>query len=82
MYTLYILRCANKALYTGITNNLSARLKKHSLGKGSKYVWANSPFELVYTEQLEDKSSALKREAEVKRLTKLEKEELIIKTQP
>lgn len=77
MYTLYILRCKNNALYTGITNNLEARLKRHSSGKGSKYVWANSPFTLVYTEELPDKSSALKREIEVKSLTKKEKEKLI-----
>jgi putative endonuclease len=78
MYTLYILRCKNNSLYTGITNNLEARLKKHKDGKGSKYVWANMPFELVYTEELIDKSSALKREAEIKRMNKEEKERLIL----
>jgi len=77
MYTLYILRCKNNSLYTGITNNLEARLKKHSEGKGSKYVWANKPFELVYTEHHSDKSSALKREILVKSLTKIQKENLI-----
>ena len=77
MYILYILRCKNNALYTGITNNLEARLKKHASGKGSKYVWANMPFKLVYTEEHSDKSSALKREIEVKSLTKEEKEKLI-----
>ncbi len=77
MYILYILRCKNNALYTGITNNLEARLKKHASGKGSKYVWANMPFKLVYTEEHSDKSSALKREIEVKSLTKEEKEKLV-----
>lgn len=77
MYTLYILRCKNNSLYTGITNNLEVRLKKHSEGKGSKYVWANMPFTLVYTEEHSDKSSALKREIEVKKLHKSEKEALI-----
>lgn len=77
MYILYILRCKNNALYTGITNNLEARLKKHASGKGSKYVWANMPFKLVYTEKHSDKSSALKREIEIKSLTKEEKEKLI-----
>lgn len=77
MYILYILRCKNNALYTGITNNLEARLKKHASGKGSKYVWANMPFKLVYTEEHSDKSSALKREIEIKSLTKEDKEKLI-----
>lgn len=77
MYVLYILRCKNNALYTGITNSLPARLKKHAEGKGSKYVRAHMPFELVYTEELPDKVTALKREFEVKQLTKIEKENLI-----
>lgn len=77
MYTLYILRCKNNSLYTGITNNLEARLKKHTEGKGSKYVWANLPFELVYTEEYSDKSSALKREIEIKKFNKFRKEALI-----
>lgn len=80
MYILYILRCKNNALYTGITNNLEARLKKHASGKGSKYVWANMPFKLVYTEELPDKITALKREFEVKQFTKEEKEILISST--
>ncbi len=77
MYTLYILRCNNNSLYTGITNNLENRLKTHKLGKGSKYVNAHQPFILVYTEQCLDKSTALKREVEIKKLTKQEKEKLV-----
>lgn len=77
MYTLYILRCKNNSLYTGITNNLEERLKMHMSGKGSKYVRANLPFELVYTENLQDKSSALKREIEIKKMSKLQKELLV-----
>lgn len=64
-------------MYTGITNNLPARLKKHADGKGSKYVRANMPFELVYTEELPDKVAALKREFEVKQFPKEMKEKLI-----
>jgi len=79
MYILYILRCANNSLYTGITNDLSARLDKHRMGKGSKYVRANLPFKLVYQETLADKSSALKRELEIKGLTKAQKEKLVTK---
>lgn len=77
MYTLYILRCKNNSLYTGITNNLEHRLKMHSEGKGSKYVRANMPFTLVYTEEYFTKSDALKREIFIKKLSKSEKERLI-----
>lgn len=76
-WVLYILRCKNNALYTGITNNLEKRLQVHREGKGSKYVRANLPFELVYIEELTNKSSASKREYEVKRMSKEEKELLI-----
>lgn len=77
MYTLYLLRCNNNSLYTGITNNLEKRLKTHEQGKGSKYVNAHLPFHLVYTQEYPDKSTALKREAEIKKLTKQKKEELV-----
>lgn len=72
-YTLYILRCNNGALYTGITNNLLKRLSIHRSGKGSKYVRAHLPFRLVYTEELETKSDALKREIAIKKMKAQEK---------
>lgn len=74
MYYLYILRCANNSLYTGITNDLESRMAAHKNGTGSKYVRAHLPFEIVYTEEFENRSEAQKREAVVKRLTKTEKE--------
>lgn len=77
MYTLYILQCSNNALYAGIAKDLEKRLAVHRSGKGSKYVRANSPFKLVYTEIFEDKSSALKREIMVKKLKRVEKMRLI-----
>ena len=79
MYTLYILRCKDNSLYTGITNNLDARLEKHKSGKGSKYVRTRLPFVLVYKEELPDKSSALKREIAIKNLAKIAKENLLKK---
>lgn len=79
MYTLYILRCNNNALYTGITTDLDSRLEKHRQGLGSKYVKANLPFKLLYTEELADRSIATKREIEVKKLSKDEKEKLALK---
>lgn len=77
MYTLYILRTNKNTLYTGITNNIQTRLLKHRNKKGSKYLKMFESFKLVYTEELENKSDALKREAEIKKLTKSQKEKLI-----
>lgn len=63
---LYILLCNNNSLYTGITNDLEKRMQVHASGKGAKYVNAHKPFTKIYHEELPDKSSALKREAEIK----------------
>lgn len=65
-YTLYILRCRDGTLYTGITTNLKERLRKHASGNGSKYVKTRRPFELVYTEEAGSRSDALKRELRIK----------------
>lgn len=79
MYTVYILKTSKNTLYTGITNNLEKRLNEHKLkGKRSaKYMRSFDSFELVYTEKLKTRGEALKREAEIKNLTKAEKEDLI-----
>jgi putative endonuclease len=77
MYYLYILKCSDNSFYTGIANNLEKRLEVHKSGKGSKYVRAKLPFRLVYSEELETKSLALKREFEIKKMTKLEKMKLV-----
>lgn len=76
-WKLYILRCADGTLYTGITTDVFARLEAHRTGKGAKYTRGRGPLELVYTEECGDHSSALKRELAVKRLKKAEKLELI-----
>ena len=73
MYYLYILRCSDKSLYTGITNNLANRMKMHRLGKGSKYVFAHLPFKLIFTETFQTKSAALKREWQIKSWNRAEK---------
>ncbi len=77
MYWLYILQCSDNTLYTGITNDLTSRLKKHNLGIASKYTAARLPARIVYTESLPDKSSALKREIAVKKLKRIEKLALV-----
>ena len=76
---LYILRCADGSLYTGITTDVEKRLEAHSAGKGAKYTRGRGPLELVYREECGDHSAALKREWEIKKLSREEKEKLIVK---
>jgi putative endonuclease len=76
-WTVYILKCNDNSYYTGITNNLKKRLDDHTNGKGAKYMRGRTPFDLVFSESHPDRSSALKRENEIKKLTKTEKEILI-----
>lgn len=74
---LYILRCGDGSLYTGITTDVEKRLEAHRSGKGAKYTRGRGPLELVYREDCGDHSAALRREWELKRLTKEKKEDLI-----
>lgn len=71
---LYMLRCGDGSLYTGITTDVQARLEVHRSGKGAKYTRGRGPLELVYSEECGSHSDALKREMAVKALTKEEKE--------
>ncbi|MBV1900168.1 MAG: GIY-YIG nuclease family protein [Kordiimonadaceae bacterium] len=72
-WTLYIIRCGDDSLYTGITNDLDRRLENHRIGKGAKYTRGRGPLELIYSETHPDRSSASKREIAVKKLSKLQK---------
>lgn len=74
---LYILRCGDGTLYTGITTDVPKRLEQHRTGKGAKYTRGRSPLELVYREECGNHSEALKRELAVKKLTREQKEVLI-----
>lgn len=74
---LYILRCGDGTLYTGITTDVPKRLEQHRTGKGAKYTRGRSPLELVYQEECGNHSEALKRELAVKKLTREQKEVLI-----
>lgn len=78
-YNLYIVRASDNSLYCGITNDLQKRINDHNSNnkKGAKYLRGKKPVELVYLEKHENKSSALKREAWVKKLSKEKKETLI-----
>ena len=77
MCFVYLLRCSDGSLYCGWTNAIEKRLVAHNSGKGAKYTRARRPVELVYSEELPDKSSALKREYEIKHLSRAEKLRLI-----
>ena len=77
MWYLYILRCGDGTLYTGITTDVARRLEAHRQGRGAKYTRGRGPLELIYQEECGTHSLALKREAAVKRLPRQEKEALI-----
>jgi putative endonuclease len=74
---VYLLRCRDGSLYTGITNDLARRLAAHRAGKASAYTRARGPLRLVYRELVRDRSAALRREAAIKRLPRQKKLELI-----
>lgn len=74
---VYILKCSDDSLYTGITNNKERRLLQHNKGKASKYTRVRLPVEMVYSEPSEDRSLASKREWAIKQLTKKQKLKLI-----
>ncbi len=76
-YFVYILKCSDNTLYTGITNDLINRLKTHNEGKASKYTRGRTPVCYSYIEQISNVGSALKRERSIKKLPKVKKLELI-----
>ncbi|RUM62843.1 MAG: GIY-YIG nuclease family protein [Sulfurimonas sp.] len=77
-YFVYILKCSDDTLYTGITTDISRRLDEHNnSAKGAKYTKLRRPVMLVYSEDSEDRSSASKREYTIKKLSRKEKLELI-----
>lgn len=80
MNYVYILKCNDGSLYTGWTNSLEDRVKKHNEGKGAKYTRAKLPVELVYFEEFEDKKEAMKREYAIKQLSRPNKIKLINKS--
>ena len=77
MYFCYLLRCSDGSLYTGITDNLERRLKQHNLGKAAKYTAARRPIALVWSEPQPTLSAALRREAQLKRWSRREKQALV-----
>ena len=72
-WIVYILKCSDESLYTGITNNLEKRLQLHASGKGSKYTRGRGPLKLVHQERFKTRSLASKRELIIKKLNRLDK---------
>ena len=78
-WCVYMLLCNDNTIYTGITNDLKKRFDNHISGKGAKYLRGRKPLEIVYTENFKNRSMATKREMEIKKLNRKEKE-ILIKT--
>ena len=76
-WSVYILRCRDGSLYTGVTNDLDSRVAAHQAGRGARYTASRRPVTMVYNEPVKSKSAALKRELQIKRLSKSKKEALI-----
>jgi putative endonuclease len=72
-YFVYLLLCRDKSIYTGITTDLSRRFEEHKIGKGGHYTRSRGAQRILYSEKKRDRSSALKREAAIKRLSRDEK---------
>ena len=74
---VYIVECSDGSLYTGWTTDVAKRVEAHNSGKGAKYTRSRRPVKLVYTEELPTKEEALSREAQIKKLTSVNKRQLI-----
>lgn len=73
----YILECADHTYYTGWTNDIEKRMQAHNAGKGAKYTKYRTPVRLVHLESFDTKEEAMRREAQIKRLTRMQKELLV-----
>src|SRR6185295_13388283 len=76
-WSVYVLRCGDGSLYTGIAKNVAARVLRHNQGKGAAYTRTHLPVQVVYLEAKLNRSAALVREAQLKRLPRLRKEQLV-----
>ena len=77
MHYTYILKCKDNTYYTGYTTDVEKRVKAHNEGKGAKYTRGRGPVELVYYEEHMEKQAAMRREWEIKQLSRNEKEKII-----
>ena len=76
-WNVYIVRCSDGSLYTGIARDVEARVSQHNSGAGARYTRSRLPVKLVYREPAADRSAALKREYAIKRLSAKDKRRLI-----
>ncbi len=79
MYFVYLLTCADDSIYTGIATDVKRRFAEHMKGTASRYTRAKKPVKIIYTEKYSDRSSALKREAEIKKWPRSAKLALVTK---
>ncbi|MBE7550456.1 MAG: GIY-YIG nuclease family protein [Anaerolineales bacterium] len=77
MVYVYMVECADQTLYTGWTTDVARRLKAHNAGRGARYTQQRGPVRLVYLEELPDRRTALKRELQIKRMSRGDKLKLI-----
>ena len=78
IWHVYLIRCADGSLYTGITTDVERRLAEHRAGKGAKYLRGRGPLELAYSRPIGDRAAASREEARIKRLSKAAKETLVV----
>lgn len=81
-WTVYMARCRDGSLYTGITTDPERRLEEHNSGCGAAYTRSKVPLVIVYMEQAADRSGAQQREHAIKRLTRAQKEKLVAESKP
>ena len=72
-WMVYILECSDSTLYTGITDDLDRRIEMHNAGKGAKYTRGRGPVKVLFSEKCDDYGAALRRESQIKRLTREQK---------
>ncbi|MBI5553826.1 MAG: GIY-YIG nuclease family protein [Candidatus Diapherotrites archaeon] len=77
MHFVYLLQCRDGTLYCGYTHNLQKRLQAHQEGKGAKYTRGRRPLKLVYSKKFLSRPAAMRREAQIKRLSRAQKKALI-----
>lgn len=77
---VYIVRCSDRTLYTGVATDVDARIEQHNAGRGAKYTRGRRPVKLVYCEHADDRSAAQRREIAIKRLRLVDKRKLIVQT--
>ncbi|MCX5666819.1 MAG: GIY-YIG nuclease family protein [Candidatus Omnitrophica bacterium] len=77
MWYVYIIKCSDRSLYTGVTTDIERRMNEHNAGKGASYTRVRTPVNLVHNESHPNRSKALKREAEIKSWPRYKKLALI-----